>query len=71
MGTYLTTIAVIFAVLSGGILVDRLYRGFAAKNPQLGPFRDNSKCGSCAAGSGCSDSSCATDNAAPAAASRH
>ena len=71
MGTYLTTIVILFAVLSGGILVDRLYRSFAAKNPQLGPFRDSSKCGCCSAGSGCSDSSCASDSTAPDAASRH
>ena len=66
MGTYLTTIVIIFAVMSGGILVDRVYRGFAAKNPQLGPFRDNSKCGCCTAGSGCSDTYCAAGPANPA-----
>ena len=65
MGIYLTTVAVIFALICGGILVDRLYRGFAAKNPQLGPFRDTGKCGCCSAGSGCSDSSCATDKLYP------
>jgi len=70
MGTYLTTIVVIFAVLSGGIVVDRLYRGFAAKNPQLGPFRDTSKCGCCTAGSGCSDTSCTADPAKSAASRR-
>ncbi len=46
MGIYLTTIAIIFAVMGGGILVDRLYRNFAAKNPKLGPFRKQG-CGSC------------------------
>jgi hypothetical protein len=46
MGTYIATIAIIFAILAGGILVDRLYRAFAAKNPQLGPFRKGG-CGSC------------------------
>ncbi|MDP2822514.1 MAG: hypothetical protein Q8O52_07520 [Sulfuritalea sp.] len=71
MGTYLVTIAIIFAIMLGGIAVERLYRGFAAKNPQLGPFRDNSKCGCCSAGSGCSDTSCTSDSAAPDAASRH
>ena len=54
MSTYLTTIALIFAVMMGGIIVDRIYRRFAARNPQLGPFRDTSKCGSCSGGSGCS-----------------
>jgi hypothetical protein len=59
MGVYLTTIAIIFAVMAGGILVDRLYRNFAARNPQLGPFRSPDKgCGSCSGGSGCSGESC-------------
>jgi len=70
MTTYLVTVAIIFSVLLGGIAVDRLYRSFAARNPQLGPFRDNSKCGCCTAGSGCSDTSCATDAAKPAASGR-
>ena len=52
MGTYLVTVGLIFAIMLGGIAVERLYLRFAAKNPQLGPFRDNSKCGSCSAGSG-------------------
>ena len=67
MSLYLTTIAIIFAVLCGGILVDRIYQRFAARNPQLGPFRDNSKCGCCKGGSGCSDASCADDAVQPAA----
>jgi len=42
-----------------GIGVDRLYRAFAERNPQLGPFRDSDKgCGSCSSGSGCSGGSC-------------
>jgi hypothetical protein len=53
--------ALIFCIMLGGIVVERIYRRFAARNPQLGPFRDNSKCGCCSAGSGCSDSSCASD----------
>lgn len=60
MSIYLTTIVLIFAILLGGIVVDRVYRLFAARNPQLGPFRDNSKCGSCSGGSGCSDTACET-----------
>lgn len=65
--TYLVTIGLIFFVMLGGIAVERLYRRFAAKNPRLGPFRDTSKCGSCSAGSGCSDTSCTPDPAKPAA----
>ena len=63
---YLATIGLIFCIMLGGIVVDRIYRRFAARNPQLGPFRDSSKCGSCTAGSGCSDDVCA--DADPAAA---
>ena len=68
--TYLVTITLIFFIMLAGIAVERLYRRFAARNPQLGPFRDNSKCGSCTAGSGCSDTSCDADRTKPAAASR-
>jgi hypothetical protein len=64
--TYLVTIGLIFVIMLGGIAVERLYRRFAARNPRLGPFRDTTKCGSCSAGSGCSDEACAADpTAAP------
>jgi len=69
MGTYLTTVAAIFSLALAGILVDRIYRRFAARNPQLGPFRDTGKCGSCSAGSGCSDASCDADSPVRASAS--
>jgi hypothetical protein len=58
MSTYLVTVGLIFTIMLSGIAVERIYRRFAARNPQLGPFRDNSKCGSCTAGSGCSDDAC-------------
>ncbi|MDP2808535.1 MAG: hypothetical protein Q8O34_00110 [Rhodocyclaceae bacterium] len=70
MRTYLVTIGVIFIIMLAGIAVERLYRRFAASNPQLGPFRDTGKCGSCTAGSGCSDMSCDADSEKPAAAPR-
>ncbi len=60
MMTYLITIALIMGIVLIGIGVDRLYRGFARKNPQLGPFRDSGKCGSCSGGSGCDSGSCAS-----------
>lgn len=69
--TYLVAIGLIFALMLAGIAVERLYRRFAANNPQMGPFRDTSKCGSCSAGSGCSDTSCADDGDRPAAKTRH
>ncbi|MDP2433755.1 MAG: hypothetical protein Q8O33_17270 [Pseudomonadota bacterium] len=61
MSTYLITIGLILGIGLIGIGVDRLYRGFARKNPQLGPFRNSDKgCGSCTAGSGCSGESCSS-----------
>lgn len=60
MRTYLVSIALIMGIGLIGILVDRLYRGFARRNPELGPFRDNGKCGSCSGGSGCGGGSCAS-----------
>ena len=57
MKTLLVTIGLIFGLMLAGILVERLYRRFAARNPQLGPFRsEGGKCGSCSGGSGCSSS---------------
>jgi hypothetical protein len=59
MSAYLITIALIMAIALIGIGVDHLYRMFARRNPQLGPFRDGERgCGSCSAGSGCSGGSC-------------
>lgn len=53
MSLYLVTIALIMAIALLGIAVDRLYRAFALRNPQLGPFRDSDKgCGSCSGGCG-------------------
>ena len=49
MSTYLVTIALIFVLMLAGIGVERLYRRFARRNPQLGPFRKHDgSCGCCA-----------------------
>lgn len=53
MSTYLLTVALIFTVMLAGIGVERLYRAFAARNPQLGPFRKSDGCGCCASKAGC------------------
>jgi hypothetical protein len=53
MKTYLLVIGLIFGLMLAGIAVERLYRAFAARNPQLGPFRKTDGCGCCAAKSGC------------------
>ncbi|WP_126447278.1 hypothetical protein [Sulfuricystis multivorans] len=48
MSTWLITIVLVFALMIGGIVVDRFYRAFAARHPQLGPFRKNEGgCGCC------------------------
>jgi hypothetical protein len=55
MSTYLVVVALIFALMLVGIGVDRLYRRFAARHPQLGPFRKNDGGCGCCASSGCAD----------------
>jgi hypothetical protein len=62
MTDYLVVVGLIFAVMIGGIAVDRLYARFARRNPELGPFRKNDGgCGCCAAKEACSDrASCGT-----------
>ena len=60
MSLYIVTIGLVFAILVGSILVERTYRTFARRNPQLGPFRKEGKqdCCSCTGGSGCNADSC-------------
>jgi hypothetical protein len=54
MTLYLVTIALVAAILAGGIAVDRAYRRFARRHPGLGPFRDaGHACGSCASRPDC------------------
>ncbi len=58
MTVYLVTIGLILGIGLFGIAVDRLYRRFAARHPQLGPFRSSEKgCGCCSNGCG-SGTSC-------------
>jgi hypothetical protein len=56
---YLVAIGLILALAFGGILVDRLYRRFAQSHPELGPFRKEGGCGSCAGGK-CGSGHCET-----------
>ena len=53
MKTLLLSMGLIFALMLTGIAVERLYRAFAARNPQLGPFRKTDGCGCCAAKKEC------------------
>ncbi len=55
MQTLLVTIGLIFGLMLAGIVVERIYRRFATRNPELGPFRRNDGgCGCCAAAEACS-----------------
>lgn len=57
MQQLLLTCAILFALLLGGILIDRLYAGFRRRHPELGPFRDNENgCSCCAGRDSCKDS---------------
>ncbi|MDD5297700.1 MAG: hypothetical protein PHU46_12375 [Rhodocyclaceae bacterium] len=50
MTSLLAAFAVIFGLMALTISVDRLYKRFAARNPERGPFRDKDKgCQSCKA----------------------
>lgn len=59
MRAYLLTVGLVFGLLLAGILVDRTYRRFAARHPQLGPFRKaDGGCGCCASHGRCGDAGC-------------
>lgn len=60
MTTYLAAIGLIFVLVLFGIGIDRLYRAFAAKYPQLGPYRKADGCGCCKSRAACDQ---ATDQA--------
>ncbi|MCB1785356.1 MAG: hypothetical protein H6953_09925 [Chromatiaceae bacterium] len=62
MAEFLAASAVIFAVLVGWLYVQDLYRRFAARHPQWGPFRSEATCqGSC----GCHQGGCHNDPPQP------
>jgi hypothetical protein len=51
VSTYLVTIGLLFMLLLGWVAVQRGYRSFARRHPQLGPFRDErGGCGGCGGG---------------------
>lgn len=59
MLTYVITIALILALMLFGIGVDRLYKRFARRNPQLGPFRkQGAGCSGLCGGGTCGTGSC-------------
>lgn len=44
MAEYLAAVLIIFAVLAGWVWVQHRYRRFAARHPELGPFRGEGGC---------------------------
>jgi hypothetical protein len=57
MAEFFLTSMVIFAVMVAWLYVQDLYRRFAQRNPELGPFRGEDGCGgSCS----CQHGSCST-----------
>jgi hypothetical protein len=61
MLTYLITIGLILALMGGWIAVERFYRRFARRHPDLGPYREQGgRCGGHCAGGACGGETCGT-----------
>lgn len=60
--TYLLTIGAIMLAMLIYVVTQRVYKLFAQRHPELGPFRreEGKGCGSCTGGSGCSGNSCSS-----------
>jgi hypothetical protein len=58
MTTYLVVVGLIFALMFFGIGVERLYRRFAARHPQLGPYRKSDGCSCCKSSASCGEKAC-------------
>lgn len=62
MTTYLVTIALILLLLMAWIVVQRVYRLFARRHPELGPFRaEGGGCGCCSQNGACGGGACDSD----------
>ena len=66
MSRYLVAIGLILALMLGGLAVERVYRRFARRHPELGPFRqEGGGCsGNCGAGA-CAGGACETPETQP------
>lgn len=62
----LFTIGAILIALLLYVFVQRSYRLFGKRHPELGPFREEGKgCGSCSSAGGCSGDSCSNQPKSP------
>lgn len=63
MTTYLVTIGLILLLLLAWILVQQLYRLFARRHPELGPFRkEGGGCGGSCGSGACGGGGCDTES---------
>ncbi|MCP5277181.1 MAG: hypothetical protein H6935_02330 [Thiobacillus sp.] len=63
MSVYLVTIGLILLIMLAGIVVDRYYKLFARRHPELGPFRkEGGACGGHCGSGGCGGNACDTKN---------
>jgi hypothetical protein len=61
MSRYLIAIGLILGLMVGWIAVERLYRRFARRHPELGPFRKaGGGCGGHCGGGACGGGACET-----------
>jgi len=64
LSRYLITIGLILLIMLAGIVVDRFYRLFARRHPELGPFRkEGGGCGGPCCSGTCGGNACDTRNA--------
>ena len=56
MGDFITASGVIFAVLTGWLYVQHIYREYARRHPGQGPFREEG--GGCGGSCACKQGSC-------------
>lgn len=65
MTTYLVAIGLILILLLAWVTVQQLYKLFARRHPELGPFRsEGSGCGCCSQGGACGGGACDSTDAA-------
>jgi hypothetical protein len=63
MSVYLVTIGLILLIMLAGIAVERVYKDFARRHPELGPYRqENGGCGGHCGGGACGGGSCNARN---------
>ena len=68
MSRYLVAIGLILALMLGGLAVERLYRRFARRHPELGPFRqEGGGCSGNCGGGACAGGACETPETQPLA----